>query len=278
MKTFKNFIVEADNFPLVTMGPTATNLTDPEVLGALNRTLAQATNHQFSNPFSALTAIRKVLTSYGLELPQVTHLPEPNGEKIFLIGQFGSHSGWDRDLEDLVNGFAATGRIVPPQNSENERRKDGKEYFIYFEYTMTEDGFYKALATVTTENALLTLLSTLDNIEQSAYDVEDDDAENTFNDQDNDDEDEDLEEELDDFVDSKSALLHHYGWKYRGGLYSSIYKHPKHPNHEIRIMNPNKSWEHINPDAEDNYENKSEVIKYGNNFHSLKKHLETFHK
>ncbi len=252
-------MTENEVMPIATSTSLATDLHDQDNLNTLNRSLARVSGFDgFHSPLEGLMAVRKVLSGYGLELPQVYRLPEPVGEEIFLIGQFGQKSGSDFDFEDEVLGMPAMGRMVPPQGADGETIKDKRAYFIYFIYSRNPKGLYDIFCSVMDEETLLNLMQD-DNYDD--YDMEDDD-------------DLDPTEPMGESVDvidpdSHDSVCRAHGWRHRGGIMKNTYRHMHHKDHEIDVY-PNKYWEHISPDEE--------VLSFGKNAQSLHKHLEKFHK
>lgn len=74
MKTFKVFYKEAsagyDNVPVVSIEKNQVDLNDEKTLFELNRNISLALSKDFSSAEEGLLAAKKILTMYGIEIPE----------------------------------------------------------------------------------------------------------------------------------------------------------------------------------------------------------------
>src|ERR1700722_14030997 len=94
MKKFSEFLLEDDVQVVSTTRELEADLCEPENCDELNTTLRQVTASGFTTPFAGLTRVSKTLATYGIILPQVHYLPEPKGEEVFKVQQYGVHPGY----------------------------------------------------------------------------------------------------------------------------------------------------------------------------------------
>lgn len=123
-KTFRKLISE---WNAVHITKDKVDMKTVEARGELNRNLArQMANRQYDNPQEAIQTIRRVLETYGVDLPKVVLNPNNGGESITYITQYGV--------------------------------KMETDYFLYFQYVAARNGTYDCFAVVTDEKGLNTLL------------------------------------------------------------------------------------------------------------------------
>ena len=139
MKTFKTLINELSLVPVVSLDKNTADCAKPETRNEINKNLRAVTAQGFANPYMALERVRKVLSGYGIELPQVQFHDEPMAVKVFPISQFGAKSG---------EAISTTGIIVPPTG------ESGADYFVYFVFSPSSNGVYDAFAAVVDQEAL----------------------------------------------------------------------------------------------------------------------------
>ena len=161
MKSFKQYIVEG-GVPIVsTSREVKANLDEPETLDELNRFLAQVTAAGFVNPYSALQSVSKTLSTYGIVLPSVLYLPEPAGEEVFEVEQWGVHPGYSHKFTDHDElGIQTNPGIVPYQNVKGAAEENGESLYVYFTYEMNVNGTYDTFCMVVDEEGLETILAT----------------------------------------------------------------------------------------------------------------------
>lgn len=109
MKNFKEFISELYNVPLANIEKIEVDLDNDSTINELNKNLAISLSKDFSNIGDGLNAAKKILTMYGIELPQINFKDLSKGKGIVSIpiGQYKS-SG------------ANTFNINPPFGEKNE--------------------------------------------------------------------------------------------------------------------------------------------------------------
>lgn len=71
MKTYKKFISELYNAPVVNVSSTGYDTDIPEIKNELNRNLDLILSRQFVTVEEAIHTVRKLLSNYNLDLPQV---------------------------------------------------------------------------------------------------------------------------------------------------------------------------------------------------------------
>lgn len=129
MKSFKEFISEMGyHVPVISIEKTEVDLNDDNTVNEINKNLSIALSKDFSNAGEGLNSAKKVLTMYGIELPEINFEHKEKGSVSVPISQFKS-SG-----ESHFN-------ITPPMSEKNEKHK-----FI-FNYEL-EDGTYDVSAEV----------------------------------------------------------------------------------------------------------------------------------
>ncbi len=112
MKTFKEFIYEQYNVPIANVDKTEVDLNEPATVNEINKNLSIALSKDFSNIGDGLNAAKKILTMYGIELPQIhfKDLSKGKGVVTVPVGQFKS-SG-----ENHFN-------VTPPFGEKNEHHQ-----------------------------------------------------------------------------------------------------------------------------------------------------------
>lgn len=128
MKTFKQFFTEIYDVPVVSLEKNQVEIDDSETVNEINKNLQRILSRNFVNIGEGLNAAKKVLTMYGIELPQITFKDQRKGKISVDIGQYKS-SG--------ENHYNVTG----PFQEKNENHK-----FI-FNYEL-KDGSYDVHAEV----------------------------------------------------------------------------------------------------------------------------------
>ena len=79
MKSFKSYISEHYNFPVVSIEKHNVNLDDPSTLNELNKNIDIEMSVGFTNLGDALNKAKKVLSMYGIELDKVEFNDEKTG-------------------------------------------------------------------------------------------------------------------------------------------------------------------------------------------------------
>ena len=119
----------------------ASSIYNPKTLIACNRQLAADLNdHNRSLPNNAILApeigferIRKVLSTYAINLPPVLNLDQEEAEEVFEVEQFGNPYG------PLPSGEYGT---------------DREPLYLYVYYFLNEDGYYEFFAQIVNEEDL----------------------------------------------------------------------------------------------------------------------------
>lgn len=105
----------------------------------INMLLSRATAMSVSSPYHAMEAVRKVLATYHIFIPNTNFLDGDSGHEIFTVNQFGDKYGFD------VNG--------------DMRIKIGSPYHIYFEYAMNDHGRFDVFSEIVTDDELEEILA-----------------------------------------------------------------------------------------------------------------------
>ena len=85
MKSFKKYITENYNAPVVSIERTLVDLDDPNTLNELNKNLSISMSVGFTNIGEALNKAKKILSMYGVELEKVNFNDEKNGTLVIPI-------------------------------------------------------------------------------------------------------------------------------------------------------------------------------------------------
>jgi len=129
MKTFREFISEISyNVPVVSIDKNQVDIDDENTVNELNKNLSIALSKDFSNSGEGLNAAKKILTMYGIELPEIDFKNKKEGSVSIPISQYKS-SG-----ESHFN-------VTAPFTEKNEKHK------FTFNYSL-KDGKYDVSAEV----------------------------------------------------------------------------------------------------------------------------------
>ena len=139
--SFKQFLEEEDTKAIVQTGVNSKSLDNNVTKEMLNAQLAKTTGHPFITPYIALGAIARVLAYANIILPQYVFLDRKEGEVVFDATQFGKMAGVNLDGS--------------PANNDTE-------YFVYFSYSMNDDGYYDCFAVLADQDELDKILDTND--------------------------------------------------------------------------------------------------------------------
>lgn len=131
--SFKQFLEEEDTKAIVQTGVNSKSLDNTVTKEMLNAQLAKTTGHPFITPYIALGAIARVLAYANIILPQYVFLDKKDGEVVFDATQFGKLAGVNID--------------GTPANNDTE-------FFVYFSYTMNDDGYYDCFAILVDQEEL----------------------------------------------------------------------------------------------------------------------------
>lgn len=154
MKSFKQYLSEGDVPIASTQREVKADLNDPVVIDELNRTLSLVTGSGCVNPYSGLVKVSKVLSTYGISLPQITYLPEPNGEEVFEVQQWGVHPGYTHRFDGTKDGISTNAGITPYQGVHQAAQDFGELLYVYFSWDMNVNGTYDVFAMVVDNEGL----------------------------------------------------------------------------------------------------------------------------
>lgn len=90
MKTFKKFLSELYNVPVVSHEKNEVDLNEPETVNEINKNLSMALSMDFSNIGAGLNSAKKVLSMYGIELPDMKIPTGKQGKISVPVGQYKS--------------------------------------------------------------------------------------------------------------------------------------------------------------------------------------------
>ena len=148
--SFKQFLEEEDTKAIVQTGVNSKSLDNNVTKEMLNAQLAKTTGHPFITPYIALGAIARVLAYANIILPQYVFLDKKDGEVVFDATQFGKMAGVNLDGS--------------PANNDTE-------YFVYFSYSMNDDGYFDCFAVLADQDELDEILGTNDDEDVDEVDV-----------------------------------------------------------------------------------------------------------
>jgi hypothetical protein len=113
------------------------DINDPQVLVALNASLAEATMSASITPYTAWSRVRKVLAIYHIHIPNPL-LRGSDGNQVIPISQFGNKFGQTNDGDTVVN--------------------DTSPFSLYFEWEMDDRGLFKIFAEIVNQDDLEEIL------------------------------------------------------------------------------------------------------------------------
>lgn len=141
MKRFTEYLNE-DFDPAIYNSDGAISIKDPTVLDAINSNLEVSTSCVFRTPYNALEEVRKVLAYYKIFLPKGIFLDQNHGNDVFEVSQFGEKMGMNND-----------GEVVTASDS---------SLFVYFEWSLGENGMYDIFAALVDQEELDEILADFD--------------------------------------------------------------------------------------------------------------------
>lgn len=145
-KSFKDFISEEDTYSIVQTGINSKGLENPATIQALNAALAKTTSHPFITPYIGLGAIARVLAYANIILPQYIFMDKEQGEVVFDATHFGKVDGVD---------------VKANKVSEDDQTK----YYVYYSYSMNDDGYYDVYAELVPDTDLSNLMDDAEKVE-----------------------------------------------------------------------------------------------------------------
>lgn len=138
MFNFREFLNEGGyHMPVVSISKDKVDLSYKKTRDEINRNLAAVLSREYTNPYSALQRVSKILSMYGINLPKIILDDDVEGEVVIVLNQYGETVGASLD-----------GTINTLQNP------DTHELYLVFDYELSEHGFIEAEATVVTEDEL----------------------------------------------------------------------------------------------------------------------------
>lgn len=90
MKSFKDFLLELYNVPVIAPEKTQVDINDEDTINEVNKNLSIALSMDFTNVSAGINAARKVLSLYGIEIPQTDLLDRSGGKISVPISQYRS--------------------------------------------------------------------------------------------------------------------------------------------------------------------------------------------
>jgi len=131
--SFKKFLEEEDSKAIVQTGLNSKSIDNSVTKEIINSRLANATSNPFLTPYIALGSIARILAYVNIVVPQYTFLDRDEGEVIFDATQVGQIAGVNLDGS--------------PARSE-------ADHFIYFSYSMNDEGYYDCFAALVDSDEL----------------------------------------------------------------------------------------------------------------------------
>ena len=131
--SFKKFLEEEDSKAIVQTGLNSKSIDNSVTKEIINSRLANATSNPFLTPYIALGSIARILAYVNIVVPQYTFLDRDEGEVVFDATQVGQIAGVNLDGS--------------PARSE-------AEHFIYFSYSMNDEGYYDCFAALVDSDEL----------------------------------------------------------------------------------------------------------------------------
>lgn len=124
MKSFINlreFLEANPSYDIVRSGIDSIGIDNPIKVDEINKALDRETERTFLTPYMAIGVISKVLAYVSIIIPQNTFLEIDGGVVIFDAPQFGQKDGY-------------------------EAMKEAPQFYVYFEYTLNDEGTYTVFA------------------------------------------------------------------------------------------------------------------------------------
>jgi hypothetical protein len=133
VSSFKKFLEEEDSKAIVQTGLNSKSIDNSVTKEIINSRLANTTSNPFLTPYIALGSIARILAYVNIVVPQYTFLDRDEGEVVFDATQVGQIAGVNIDGS--------------PARSE-------ADHFIYFSYSMNDDGYYDCFAALVDSDEL----------------------------------------------------------------------------------------------------------------------------
>jgi len=133
ISSFKKFLEEEDSKAIIQTGLNCKSIDNKVTKEIINSRLINVTSNPFLTPYIALGNVARVLAYANIVVPQYTFLDREEGEVVFDATQFGQLAGVNLD------GSPAKSEV---------------DHFIYFSYTMNDDGYYDCFAALVDSDEL----------------------------------------------------------------------------------------------------------------------------
>ena len=131
--SFKKFLEEEDSKAIVQTGLNSKSIDNSVTKEIINSRLANATSNPFLTPYIALGSIARILAYVNIIVPQYTFLDRDEGEVVFDATQVGQIAG---------------------VNLDGSPAKTEADHFIYFSYSMNDEGYYDCFAALVDSDEL----------------------------------------------------------------------------------------------------------------------------
>ena len=149
MITFKKFLNESLDFVPI---EDPVDVVNSKSVGTINSKLASVLGAKYATSYIALQKIRKLLATYGIDMPAKNTVMHPDGdEDVFRISQYGKVFG--QNLDGTIDKDPMTTISVRPKS---------QPLYLYFAYSVADDGFVEAYAEICNEKDLHNIMNTDD--------------------------------------------------------------------------------------------------------------------
>lgn len=151
MKSFRAFMKE-ETVPFANIRNGSLDIRDVAVQDNLNSLLSGVTSEKFVTPYIAYQRVSKVLASYHIFIPSNTFLEGDSGHLVHTVNQYGPKFGQMSDGSFVVNGEVRKDYTHGPheggERNEIEEKPTITDYYLYFEYRMSDCGMFKIFCEV----------------------------------------------------------------------------------------------------------------------------------
>jgi len=151
VSSFKKFLEEEDSKAIVQTGINSKSIDNSVTKEIINSRLANVTSNSFLTPYIALGSIARILAYVNIVVPQYTFLDREEGEVVFDATQVGQIAGVNLDGS--------------PARTE-------ADHFIYFSYSMNDDGYYDCFAALVDSDELERIMDMGGDADVDQFDVD----------------------------------------------------------------------------------------------------------
>lgn len=143
--TLKEFLMREAVVPLEKGYPTSDiissnfDVSKPATRELINRTLDVVTSKNFITPYVAINEVAKQLAYYGIIVPRFTFTHPVEGEEVFKLRVPGEAGGQNKD-----------GTFSSPVI----KGSDAGDYYLFFAYSLNDEGFTEVYAEVVDSSGL----------------------------------------------------------------------------------------------------------------------------